>query len=475
MKLKIITLFAFCISLFSFSQSTYSHGNLFDFNKNFEKDVQLVPGGKDSYYMHSRINEDNYAANNIIIVRQFDNNNDLKQTFSHEMPQLEKFAYVNYLGSFDSGNKIVFISETYVGKLKKKDIYKIIFDKVSGTFKDELLESFPIESVMKSGTTKFEKSENGRFGAIVFYEHSPRKESAKINIHVIETGSLKTAWKKQVIGEPTSYDTHFFVANSGNVGLLRVLKENAFLQYVTASSEEEKLFTEKMKIANETVVNIGSKEYLLAFNSTSQTFKVNGGKFDQLMLFDIEEGKIIGNDATPQYYRDGKILEVLFPYITVSGDKIYAFTENIVAIGKKQIRTPMGGSMDGETIYHSQNPNMVIINYTTGKLEAAQNVFPAISTDMEHHSLGIVNIKGNFYVKNTSVFNLDKINLDTKELKQYQLEKKSNESAERRSLYSSTGNVYSQAVLYRPETNTLHYPRNYPESKSAAIVSIDNF
>lgn len=469
MKLKTFTALAICISSIAFAQTTYKYGTKFTFDPTQEKDVKLISGGTDTYYMQSSINENSIRSNNKILVRKFDNANNLKQTFFYEMPQIEKYAPINYLGSFESGNKIVFITETYAGKVKKKDIYKIIFDKSAATFTQELLATYPIESTMKSGTTYFERSENGRYGAVVFYQHSPRKEPVKISINVIDTGSLKSVWAKDITGEAGSSDTDFFLTNSGNIGLLRSANQNAFLLFVTASGQEEKFFTEKMKIISETAVSIGDKDYLIAFNSTPKTVKFNASNFENLMLYDIKEGKIIANDVVKEYNDGSKIADLFIPYTYVSGDKIYIFTESKLDTGTRQVKSPMGTMMITETAYKAGDPRIVAINTATGKVEAVNKLNSERLHELENHSLGLVNIKGNYIFKTGSLLNLSAINFDN------------NGSSVLHSLSKATGNdphfgggeVYNQALLYRPESKTLAYPRSM--ENQASIVAIENF
>jgi len=475
MKFKIFTIFALGIAVSAFSQAKYNHGNKFDFDKTIEKDVKMIAGDASSFYMSSITNENTFDSKSQILVRKFDNTNNLKQTFSYNIPQMEKYAYINYLGSFDAGNNIVFMTETYAGKLKKKNIYKIIFDKTSGTFKEDLMATFPIESVMKSGTSYFEKSENGRYGAVVFYEHPPRKEPVKINISVFETANLKTVWEKQITGEAGSSDTHFFVANSGNVGLLRSAQQNGSLLYVTPTGQEEKFFTEKMKIVSEHTVSIGSKEYLLAFNSTPKTIKMNAANFENLMVYDIAEGKIISNEVVSQYNDGSKIVEIYTPYSTVSSDNIYLFTESRINAGTRQVKSPMGTMMINETYYVTADPRMVIINATTGKIDnvVALNGKGRKNAELDLHALGIINVKGNYIMKKGENYDLTAVNLDSKsvvELKNMPPYKETQAAQ-----FQGSGDAYSQALLYRPDVKGIYYPRTYDGSRSAAIVAIENF
>jgi len=469
MKLRTFTALAICISSIAFAQSNYKYGNKFDFDATQEKDVKLITGGNDGYYMQSSINENSIRSNNKIFVRKFDNSNNLKQTFSHEMPQIEKYAPINYLGSFESGNKIVFITETYAGKVKKKDIYKIIFDKTTETFTNELLVSYPIESTMKSGTAYFEKSENGRYGAVVFYQHSPRKEPVKISINVIDTGSLKSVWNKEVTGEAGSSDTEFFVTNSGNIGLLRSANQNASLLFVTSSAQEEKFFTEKMKIISETAVSIGDKDYLIAFNSTPKTVKFNASNFENLMLYDINEGKIIANEVVAPYNDGSKIADVFIPYTYVSGDKIYIFTESKLDAGTRNVKSPMGTMMITETYYKAGDPRIVAINTATGKIESVTKLNSERTAELEMHSLGIVNIKGNYIFKAGSLLNFSAINFENNSGRPLA----SLAKATGKDPYFGDGYPYNQALLYRPELKTLAYPRVL--GNQASIITVENF
>ncbi|MBB4807994.1 hypothetical protein HNP38_003334 [Chryseobacterium defluvii] len=470
MKFKIFTVLAFCASAVAFAQTQYKYGNKFDFDPEQEKDVKLVAGDNNSYYLQSSTNENSIRSNNTIYIRKFDNSNNLKETFSHEMPQMEKYAPINYLGSFESGNKIVFITETYAGKLKKKDIYKVIFDKSTSAFTDELLVSYPIESTMKSGTTYFEKSENGRYGAVVFYNHSPRKEPEKIDINVIDSGSLKSAWSKQVTAEAGSSDTDFFVTNSGNVGLLRSVSQNAMLLFVTPSGQEEKFFTEKMKVISETVVSMGSQDYLLAFNSTPKAVKFNASDFENLMLYDIQEGKIISNNVIKDYNDGTKIADVYIPYTYLSGDKIYLFTESKIDSGTRKVKSPMGTMTFDETFYRAGDPRMVVLN-TTGTIESVTKLeYQKRPASPDIHSFGIINVKGNYIVKNGGAFGMNLIDLENPGMKILN----SLPPNTSKDPYYEAGDAYGQGVLYRADTKTLLIPRTF-NGNQASIIAIENF
>src|SRR5690606_29549312 len=98
--------------------------------------------------------------------------NQLIETYTTELPTFDKGAYYNYIGSADAGNgKVVFFSEAYVGKSKKKEISQTVFDKSTGEFTSTVIANVPIESAMKSGTTYFELSQNKRFAAIRHEKH----------------------------------------------------------------------------------------------------------------------------------------------------------------------------------------------------------------------------------------------------------------------------------------------------------------
>lgn len=475
MRVKIFVITALCFAVTAFSQVKYIHGNKFEFNASDEKDVKLLAGDKDSYFMQSRINENSIRNNNTILVRKFDNLNKLKETFSHSMPQMEKYAPIEYLGSFDSGNKIVFITETYSGKSKKKDIYKITFDKSSSTFTDEILATYPIESMMKSGTSYFEKSENGRYAAVVFYAHSPRKEPVKIDVNLIETGSTQSVWKKQVTAEAGSSDTDFFVTNSGNVGLLRTVQQNAMLLYVTATAQEEKFFTEKMKIISETAVSIGPKDYLVAFTSNPKTIKMNAANFESLMLYDIQEGKVIANEVASAFNDGSKITDVFIPYTYSNGENIYLFTESKLNAGTRQVKSPMGTMMISETLFLAGDPRLTVVNVNTGKIVTTNKIATnsASPAELEFHSMGLINIKGNYVYKNGKKYDFNSVNLDSynfgtlKNMPPYD-----GNIAE----ISQSGNSYNQALLYRPDSQSIYFPRTFDGSNTtASIVSIQNF
>lgn len=477
MKTKLLFTVLCFLSLQIFAQNEFKFGQKFTLNRNEEKDVKMWPGDKNTYFMQSVITEQSIPNKYQIIVRKFDNSNNLAGDYSIDMPQIEKFAPVNYLGSYISGNKISFITETYAGKAKTKEIYRINFDTSSQQFSKELVASYPIESTFKSGTAKFETSENGRYGTIIFYEHSPRKEPVKINILVLETQSNNKIWEKKLSLNPGTSDTDLFITNNGNVGLLRSQDQNAFLLYVTPDSENEKLFTEKMKFVSEKLVTIGSKDYLLAFNSIAKGVKFNASNFENLMLYDVQEGKIISNNVVKSYNDGSKISQLLIPYSYASGDTIYLFTESKLEAGSKQVKSPMGSMMISETVYAYGDPRIVAIK-TSGEIE---NITKFNSNKMTSEygisSLGMSNIKGNVILKTTDLSNislLDLQNFSSKNIISTDIPNGITEKSLKDDPYRLSGIPYTQALLYRPEVNTLVFPRSM-DGNQASIVSIDNF
>ena len=134
----------------------------------------------------------------------------------------------------------------------------------------------------------------------------------------------------------------------------------------------------------------------------------------------------------------------------------------------------MGTMIDGETIYNLQNPKLGVINSTNGKVESVQILQTSKSVDLEYHTIGVLNVKGNFVLKNYNGYDIDLINLDTKQLKRFEVENRT-DLGSKNIEYSSGGNVYTQALLYRPETKSFYYPRTYSNDSGAAIVGIENF
>jgi hypothetical protein len=403
MKLKIFSFFTFLFFSLGFGQISATWGDKFEFKQGLENDLKFVLSDNYNHYLQSNIAEKGMWHYNSIIVRKFDQKNKLVDTFVQSYPKIEANAFTNYLGSLESGiDKLIFFTESYSGKSKKKEIYKIVFDKSTSKFTTSVLATYPIESLMKSGNVAFKKSENGKYGAVVNYAHSPRKEPSKISTVVVDANSTNISWQKDISLAENATEQSFFVTNNGNVGLVRMADYTSKIIYLTSSKQEEKFLPEKVILQNFKDISIGSQEYLVGFNYVRQGIRTSD--FENIMLYDLNNGKIIANNAINNY-KNVIAKEVEIPYAYVSEGKIYIFTEAKVESGKTVETFPT-------TIYKYTHPFIYELNSNDGKLLNSK----IIDIDLKplanfNHAFGWVNIKGRIFISDSYKSNLREFDL----------------------------------------------------------------
>jgi len=152
MNIKIITSFALLVFSSLIAQNKVDWGTKFDVDTKNEQDMQLVMKDNYNYYLASVVNHDGMLAQNQVIIRKFDQKNQLVNTFTQNFPLADMFTLHFYKGSFQVGNdKFVVFTHSYSNKTKKAQLDKIVFDKTSGTFTTTTLFEYPIISLSKSG------------------------------------------------------------------------------------------------------------------------------------------------------------------------------------------------------------------------------------------------------------------------------------------------------------------------------------
>lgn len=458
MKNKIFSILIVLFSAVIYGQTTAKYGKQFDADTKFEKGIKMALPESSAFYMQSYIDEPNIDK---LIIRKFDQNNNIVNTYAQEFPKMEKFSYINYLGSMESGGKIAFFTENYSGKQKKKDFYKVVFDKATAAFTATVIASYPIESVMKSGTAQFEVSENGRFGAIVYYQHSPKKEPSKIAVIAVENGSFNQAWKKDLSRTENARETDFVVTNSGNVGLIRIVEQTSMMLFVSANSEEEKFFSEKMIINSAAAVSMGSKDYLVAFNAIKKTVGINPSVVENVLLYDLKEGKIIANNPVREFDNTNlQRVQILSTYL--GGDKIYVFTESRMQNGTRMVNN------FSEKIYVQSDPKLVEVAVNDGSVRISSIQGTSKPESGKNNTMGMAKVKGNYIVKTSYPLTVRNFNIDTWNSADLKITEKE------RDPYSGDGEVVNAALLYNPESGTLIYPRKFSDGRMS-IISLENF
>jgi len=336
MKNKILILFALAlVSKISFAQSS-EFGTSFEFNPKTELDAKFVLKDNYNHYLFSVINIDGMLRDNRIMIRKFDQKNKLVQTFTQEFNPKDVSYLNNYLGSIESGtDEVIAITESYSKKFLKKEISKHVFDKKTSLFETTIIATYPIESLSKSGTTFVRTSENNNYIGIDFLAYSPKGEPEK-NLITMLDGSGNVLWQKEVPLDPAYSTRSLTVTNSGNAVLLRDPKSyklTSALTLITKEGKEDKSFDAPINAYEPKAISIGTKDYLVAINYPNKSRSCD---FENIMLYDLENGKLLGNNKLTDFCQLKNIKDVLIKSITLQNNEIIVFLE-----GKSELLQPL--------------------------------------------------------------------------------------------------------------------------------------
>lgn len=411
MKYKICLILAICLINCGYAQLKYESGETFEFDTKSELDPHFVLGNNYNTYLLSVVNTDGMLANRKVIVRKFDQKNRLLETFKQDFPKFDMGTLHNYLGFTETptGKAVVF-TQSYSGKSKKSDIYMHEFDKATSKFTSTLINSSPIVSAGKSGMASLKKSENGRYIAIDYIMDNAKDEPEKSLILILDANTLAITWQKDVSFDniPNRFFTKdFTVTNSGKVVLLRYAKgskRSNYLVVVSKDGQEDKTVEPDTLLQEPKAVSIGTQDYLLAFNYAIKG--VRGGDFGNLMLYDLEAGKTLQNNKVEGFNIRG-IEDVLFRSITLQNNEIQIFTEGKVKVEMKPTIGNTGGTFSAPTFNgptYKFGPAEVIVMGYDGKVKSVSPLAVDTNSDADlHHSFGLINIKGSYYL-NTGNF-----------------------------------------------------------------------
>jgi len=457
MKNKILLL----IAIFFISGALYAqapeYGTKFNFDTKSEQDAKFVLKDNYNHYLFSVINIDGMLRNNSIILRKFDQKNKLVQTFTQDFGPKDVSFLNNYLGSFESGNdKIIVITESYSKKLNVKEISKHVFDKSTSKFETSLIVSYPIESLMKSGTTYVRGADNNNFIGIDFVAFNS-KSDPEVNYITMLDGNGQLVWKKQVSFDPGYVTSSLTVSNSGKAVLLRnpkSYKENPVLALISADKKEDKTFDADIKLQEPKAISIGSKDYLLAFNYPSKG--VRSCDFQDLLLYDLENGKILKNNRISEFNSTANMQEAKIKNVTLQNSEIVIFVE---AKSEIVVKPGPGVPVSWDKNYKYENPSIFILSFegilkSVKKLLVLDNQY----TTSFYHSYGVLNIKGNFYIANggysgqsSSIYALDAAKNYDRDVNKY----------------TSLSPVFSPSVTQRMVSQLVCY---FPDSKRLVVA-----
>lgn len=392
------------------SQIKKEWGARFDYEIKLEQDPKVVLADNYNHYLMTVVNKDGMMAQHGIIIRKFDQKNNLLNTFTQDFPDKTMFTLYNCLGSYEIGkDKVVLFTDSYSNKTKKKSIHRIIFDKKTDKFTTTLIVDYTFESISKSGTASVVASLNGNYFGIVYSKFSNKKIAEVSECTVIDGTTFNEVWKKTITFPLEFYSGDITMTNSGKlIFIKRVVEKSAkhSLYVVDATSEVDKDLGAEIKISRPIAVSIGTQDYLIAFNFKSS---YREWAYSNIMLYDLQGGKIINNDAVKAFPDIKDIQDVKFNMVNIHDNQIDLFTECKYQTGSKPSTAFPNDPKFNDPIF-SYGAGMFIVMNTEGKIAKSMKLIDKVpfSNDLVSN-FGLLNIKGNYYI-NTAAWGGDRNN-----------------------------------------------------------------
>jgi len=394
--------------LFIFASQLYGQkpawGARFDFDVKNELEPKLVLVDNYNYYLLTVLNTTGMMASNQILLRKFDQKNNLVETIKHRFPELEGGGTLhNFLGSFDLGtDRAVVFTQSYSSKAKRDVIYQHVFDKASQQFTSTIITEYPIASAYKSGDVAVKRSPNGS-RILLHYKVPASKKEAEINhLFALNGQTLAVEWQKEVQFDLGFFTRSMVVTNSGNAVLLRIpysYKFDNYLVEITAQGQKDITVGENLKLHDPYPFSIGDQDYLLAFNYPSKG--IRRGDFGHLMVYDLKSGSILANNEIKGFNSEISIETALVRDVLLQNDEIYVFTEAKVDVTPK----PTPGTMGFPEKKFLFGPSFMFTLGFDGKLKKT-SPFPkgTIGEAELFQSFGLVQGNGDLFVQ-TGLYN----------------------------------------------------------------------
>jgi hypothetical protein len=381
-------------------------GAKFDYDLKIEQEPKVVLADNYNHYLMTFVNKDGIMAQHQIIMRKFDQKNNLVDTFIQDFPEKTLFTLYNCLGSYELGkDKVVIFIDGYSNKTKKKSIHRMIFDKTTDKFTSTLIVDYTFESLSKSGTAYVVPSQNGNYYGIVYSKFSNKKIAEVDECTVIDAKTFDVVWKKTITFPVEFYSGDITVTNSGKlVFIKRVVSksEKHALYVVDATSEADKDLGADIKLSRPVAITIGNQDYLIAFNLEA---RLREWSYSNIMLYDLQLGKIISNDKIDAFPGIKDPQDVRYN-VNVHDNQIDLFAECKYQTGSKpstgmfandpKFNDPVFSFGSGIMISMSKEGKIMSSTYLLEKGTPYNNELVGFS--------GLLTYKGNYYV-NTYAFN----------------------------------------------------------------------
>lgn len=405
--LRISALLMLLVTITVVAQPKTEWGPKFDYDVKNEQDPKIVLADNYNHYLMTIVNKDGMMAQHEIIIRKFDQKNKLINTFKQWFPNKDTYTLYNYLGSYELGkDKVVIFTDSYSNKTKKKEIHRIIFDKSTDTFTTTLIVGYTFESISKSGTAYVVASQNGNYYGVVYTKFSNRKIAEVNECTVLNGSTFEIAWQKTVTFPMEFYSGDITMTNSGKlVFVKRVVDKSAkhSLLLVDANGETEKELGAEIKIAKPLAISIGTQDYLIALN-----FKASYREwaYSNIMLYDLELGKIINNDEINIFTGIKDIKDIRYNYVNVKDYQIDLFMECNYQTGSKPstLDSFKNDPKFNDPVYSFGSGTLIVMD-RAGKVTNVNKIVAnglPFSNELVSN-FGVLNYKGDYYI-NTFAF-----------------------------------------------------------------------
>ena len=397
--LQFFTILLFSVSSLVSAQIKKEWGGKFDYEIKLEENPKVVLVDNYNHYLATIVNKDGMMAQHGIIMRKFDQKNNLVNTFTQDFPDKSMFTLHNFLGSYELGkDKVVFFIDSYSNKTKKKSINRIVFDKTTDKFTTTLIVDYTFESLSKSGTATVVASQNGNYFGVVYSKFSNRKIAEVDECTVIDGKTFDVVWKKTITFPLEFYTGDITMTNSGKlVFVKRVVDKGAkhSLYVVDATSEADKDLGAEIKISKPLAISIGTQDYLIAFNFKASYRETS---YSNIMLYDLQGGRILNNDAIEVFSGVKDIQDVQYNMVNIHDNQIDLFTECKYQTGSKPSSAFPNDPKFNDPVF-SFGAGMFIVMNTEGKVKKSMKLLNKVPFSNEVISnFGLLNFKGNYYL-----------------------------------------------------------------------------
>lgn len=469
MKNILFTLLSILIFSSVIGQSKVEWGTKFDVDAKSELDLQLVMKDNYNYYLASVVNRDGMMAKNQVIIRKFDQKNQLVDTFTQNFPLVDMFTLHFYKGSYEiGGNKFVVFAHSYSNKTKKAQLDKIVFDKTSGTFTTTTLFEYPIISASKSGDIYIMRSENSKYIGIVFQKYGTKKDPEESDCIVLDGTTLNEVWKNTISFPVDSNTNQRIITNSGKFAFIRTVKEvgsHNVLALVDSNGIENKDFGAEIKLQKPIAISIGTQDYIVAFNYPAKG--IRRGDFGYLMFYDIQLGKILQNNDIDGFNSIKDINEVVYRNITIQNNEIQILADCKFQGGTKPDPTFPNSSFT-VPLYKYGHSCMITLALD-GKLIKKTDLGAPDTYADTNDSFGLINYRGDYFINlgfNGGFFKLVPPNFSTRENKVY-----FNINSENRDF--QYGEYINQFCAYFQDSNKMLFSKRYSDGKMVFVTYTD--